>query len=158
MFNFFQKKYSHSDYQKFFLEISSEIFDSFFLVSGFKKVKAFSELSESKIIYQKHNKFIEINSVNELDPRGESYFEIYIGEKFNFETYEFEGYCISLNRYLSILDNKKKESFYSFPYGERQCLKSLKKAKKDFIKYAEFYLNQDDDLFDRVLKLKGIRK
>ncbi|WP_288955522.1 hypothetical protein [uncultured Polaribacter sp.] len=157
MFNFFQKKLSHSDYQKIFLEISSKVFDDLFLENRFKKIKISKELSQSKIIYKKGKKFIEIMSVNELDPIGESYFEIYLGEKFNFETDEFEGYCISLNRYSSIANKKKKESFYPFPYGKIQCLKALTKTKKEFIKYAEFYLIQDDDLFDRVLKMKGIR-
>lgn len=157
MFHFFQKKPFHSDYQKTFLEISSEVFDNLFLENGFIKIKTFTELSESKIVYQNQDKFIEIRSINELDPRGESYFEIYIGEKYNLVIDEFEGYFISINRYSSILNIKRKKSYYAFPFGKKQCLKSLKKAKKDFIKYFEFYLtDENESLFQKVLKLKGI--
>ena len=158
MFNFFQKKLSHLDYQKIFLKTSLETFDNLFSENGFEKVKSFSKISESKIIYQKQDKFIEIRSINELDSRGESYFEIYIGEKYNFEIDKFEGYFISINRYSSIINKKNKNSFYPFPFGKKQCSKVLRKAKNDFVKYAEFYLKQNDCLFDRVLKLKGIRK
>ncbi|APZ45683.1 hypothetical protein BW723_04945 [Polaribacter reichenbachii] len=158
MFDFLQKKLSHSDCQKIFLEISSEVFDNLFLENGFIKIKTFTKLIESKIIYQKQDKFIEIRSINELDPRGESYFEINIGEKYNFEIDEFEGYFISINRYINIIKNKKKNSFYPFPYGKKQCSRILKKAKNDFVKYAEFYLKLNDNLFDRILRLKGIKK
>jgi hypothetical protein len=157
MFKFFQKKPSHSEYQKIFLEESSKIFDNLFIENGFVKLKVFTELSQSKIIYQNQDKFIEISSINERDPRGESYFEIYIGEKYNLEINEFEGYFISVSRYSSILNVNKKLSYYAFPFGKKQCLKSLKKAKKDFIKYFEFYLTNDDNLFEKVLKLKDIR-
>ena len=64
MFKFFQKKPSHSEYQKIFLEESSKIFDNLFIENGFVKLKVFTELSQSKIIYQNQDKFIEISSIN----------------------------------------------------------------------------------------------
>ena len=71
--------------------------------------------------------------------------------------YGYTIYFISVSRYSSILNVNKKLSYYAFPFGKKQCLKSLKKAKKDFIKYFEFYLTNDDNLFEKVLKLKDIR-
>ena len=71
---------------------------------------------------------------------------------------DFEEYYISLTRLTKIIEDNKKETYRRFPYGNRASKKALLRAKKDFLKYASFYLNEDVDLFNRVLKLKGIKR
>ena len=155
MINLFKtRNKKETDSQRIFMEKTLEVFNPLFSVHRFQLIKSEYDQKGSKIIFKNEKKHIVILSQNDF--RDGSFFEISIGEKFDDEISFFEGYYISITRLAGILDYKIDE-FYEFPFGEKKTLNSLNKAKMDFLKCATFYLEEDVDLFDKVLKLKGIR-
>ncbi|MFS4483404.1 hypothetical protein ACKGJY_10325 [Hyunsoonleella sp. 2307UL5-6] len=152
-FNF--KKRSDADFQKIFMNQAIQVFNPLFQRYSFKIINYESFKSSSKIVFRKGSKHILILSQHEH--RDGSFFEITIGGELERETGLFDGYHISINR-LCEINGKKCKDFYAFPFGEKQSLKALKKAKNDFLSCALFFLETEEDLFDKVLKLKGIRK
>ena len=155
MINTFKsKKIDELKLQKIFVEKALEVFEPLFSEYNFETIKCEFDKTGSIILFAKEKKFIQIIAQNEF--REGSFFEIMIGGKFNNEINFFEDYYISINRLARIINYKTKE-FYEFPFGEKQAINILNKAKIDFLECAKFYLKDDIDLFDKVLKLKGIR-
>ena len=155
MILFRTKRESKIQYQKTFVNKAIEIFNPLFSKYSFELINHESNEISSRIIFKKGIKYILILAQN--DYRDGSFFELLIGGSLDFETNSFDEYYISINRLYKIV-RKKGVDFYPFPIGERKCSKSLEKAKKDFLKCALFYLETEEDLFDKILKLKEIRQ
>ena len=158
MFNIFKNKTKAStEYQKVFIKAVEEIFNPTFKKHLFINIKKEANEQSCILVFKKNEKYIRIYGLN--DYRGDgSFYEISIGEKFNIEINDFEGYHITIERLSRLINQKKQKMNYNFPYGKKEALKSLIKAKEELLKYASFYFFEEEDLFDRVLRIKGIKK
>ncbi|MBT8243650.1 MAG: hypothetical protein HKP48_06690 [Winogradskyella sp.] len=140
---------------KRFVELVIEIFEPLFKKYEFElAIKEFTE-SYSKLVFEKHDK--RILMLSEKSIRDGNYYEFTIGNSLCNETNSFDDYHISVNRLYKIIKRKGKD-FNPFPSNEKEALRYLEKSKQDFLSCALFFLETDDELFDKVLRLKGIRK